>query len=83
MAFFLISSMVLGLLDQLKVLFTVLSDRITGALNRSRANRAVVLDISKTFDKVWHAGLLHKLRSYEISGQIFDLISLFLSNRQL
>ena len=41
------------------------------------------LDISKAFDKVWHAGLLHKLRSYEISGQIFGFISSFLSNRQL
>ena len=32
---------------------------------------------------VWHAGLLHKLKSYGISGQIFGLISSFLSNRQL
>ena len=32
---------------------------------------------------VWHGGLLHKLKSYGISGQIFGLISSFLSNRQL
>ena len=32
---------------------------------------------------MWHAGLLHKLKSYRISGQIFGLISSFLSNRQL
>ena len=43
----------------------------------------VVLDISKAFDRVWHAGLLHKLKSYGISGQIFGLISSFLSNRRL
>ena len=43
----------------------------------------MALDISKAFDKVWHAGLLHKLTSYGISGQIFGLISFFLSNRQL
>ena len=30
-----------------------------------------------------HAGLLHKRKSYGISGQIFGLISSFLSNRQL
>ena len=30
-----------------------------------------------------HAGLLHRLKSYGISGQIFSLISSFLSNRQL
>ena len=40
-------------------------------------------DISKAFDRVWHADLLHKLKSYGISGQIFGLISSFLSNRRL
>ena len=34
-------------------------------------------------DRVWHAGLLHKLKSYGISGQIFGLIFSFLSNTQL
>ena len=62
-------------------LLTVVSDRIARAFNRSGATRA--LDISKVFDRVWHAGLLHKLKSYGISGQIFGLISSFLSNRQL
>ena len=64
-------------------LLTVVSDRIARAFNRSGATRAVALDISKAFNRVWHAGLLHKLRSYEISGQMFGLISSFLSNRQL
>ena len=43
----------------------------------------MALDIFKAFDRVWHAGLLHKLKSYGISGQIFGLISSFLSNRWL
>ena len=43
----------------------------------------MVLDISKAFDRVWHTGLLHKLKSYGISGQIFGLSSSFLSNRRL
>ena len=64
-------------------LLMVLSDRIARSFNRSGATRAVTLDISKPFDKDWHAGLLHKLRSYEISGQIFGLISSFFINRQL
>ena len=59
-------------------LLAVVSDRIARAFNRSGATRAVALDISKAFDRVWHAGLLHKLKSYGISGQIFDLISSFL-----
>ena len=64
-------------------LLTVVSDRIARAFNRSGATRAVALDISKAFDRVQHAGLFHKLKSYGISGQIFGLISSFLSNRQL
>ena len=56
-------------------LLTVVSDRITRAFNRSWATQAVVLDISKGFDRVWHSGLLHRLKSYGISGQIFGLIS--------
>ena len=64
-------------------LLTVVSDRIARAFNRSRATRAVALDISKAFDRVWDAGLLHKIMSYGISGQIFGLISSFLSNRWL
>ena len=47
------------------------------------ATRAVTLDISKAFDRVWYAALLHKLKSFGISVQIFGLISSFLSNRWL
>ena len=64
-------------------LLTVVSDRIARAFNRSGATPAAALDISKAFDRVWHAGLLQKLKSYGISGQIFGLISSFLGNRQL
>ena len=60
----------------------MVSDKIARAFNKSGATGTVALDISKAFDRFWHAGLLHKLKSYGISGQIFGLIS-FLSNRQL
>ena len=60
-----------------------MSDRIASGFNRSGATRAVALDVSKAFDRVWNTVLLHKLKSYEISGQIFALISSFPSNRQL
>ena len=42
----------------------------------------MALDISMAFDRVWHAGLLHKPKSYGISGQIFGLSS-FVSSRRL
>ena len=49
-------------------LLLVVSDRIASAFNRSGATRAVALDISKAFDRVWHAGLLHKLKSTQESS---------------
>ena len=59
---------------------TILSDRIGRAFNTSEqgflATRVVALD------RFWHAGLRHKLKSYEISGQIFALnLLVFFSNR--
>ena len=59
-------------------LLTVASDRIAKALNSS-----VALDISKAFDRVWHAGPVHKLKSYGISSQIFGLISSLIRNIRL
>ena len=64
-------------------LLTIVSDRIARAFDRSGSTRAVAFDISKAFDRVWHASLLQKLKSYGISDQIFGLISFFLSNRWL
>ena len=49
-------------------LLTVASDRIARALNRSGVTRAVALDISQAFERAWHAGLHHKLKSYGMSG---------------
>ena len=73
--------MVIGLLDQLRI--KAVSGRTARALNRSGATRAVALDVSKAFDRVWHADISYKLKCYGISGQIFGLISSFLSNRPL
>ena len=57
--------------------------KVREELGNSGATRAVALDISKGFDRVWHSSLLHKLKSYGISGQILGFISTFLSNRRL
>ena len=58
-------------------LLTVVSDRIARDFNRSGATRAVALDISKTFDRVWHAGLFHKLKSHECQVRYLPLFLLF------
>ena len=45
----------------------------------SREIRAIFLDISKAFDKVWHEVLIFKLKSNGVSGKLLDLIESFLS----
>ena len=47
------------------------------AFNRSGATRAVALDISKAFGRVWHAGPLHKLTSYAFQVRLFTLFTFF------
>ena len=39
-------------------------------------------DISKAFDKVWHAGLLFKLKNMGITEELLIWISNYLSDRQ-
>ena len=43
--------------------------------------RANFLDISKAFDKVWYEGLLYKLETVGISGNLHKLFQSFLSDR--
>ena len=44
--------------------------------------RAVFLDISKAFDKVWHEGLLFKLKQNGVSGKLLSFFQSYLSNRK-
>ena len=43
--------------------------------------RSVFLDISKAFDKVWHKGLIYKIKSMGVSGQLLNLLENYLTNR--
>ena len=43
--------------------------------------REVFLDMSKAFDKVWHEGLIFKLKSMGISDALLDFIVSFLKSR--
>ena len=43
--------------------------------------RGVFIDMSKAFDKVWHQGLIFKLKSIGVSDTLLSLIESFLSNR--
>ena len=41
----------------------------------------VFLDITKAFDKIWHSGLLYKLKRIGINGDLLKLIESYLKNR--
>ena len=49
--------------------------------NSSLETHGVFLDISKAFDRVWHDGLIFKLKQNGVSGNLFQLIKSFPSGR--
>ena len=62
---------------------TVISECVYRVLDACGGTRAIAPDISKAFDKVRHAGLLHKLKAYGVSGPFLDIIKSFLSDRKI
>ena len=49
--------------------------------NPSLEKRGVFLDLSKASDRVWHEGLMYKLKYLWVCGKYYRLITSFLSNR--
>ena len=58
-------------------------DHFNRTLELTSEAQLVALDISKAFDKVWHKGLLHKLQSYGVSGEMHSIILAFLTNHKM
>ena len=52
------------------------------ALDEGKEVRAVFFDISKAFDRVWHKGLLAKLKGAGITGSLLNWFSDYLSDRK-
>ena len=44
--------------------------------------RGVFLDISNAFDKVWHKGLLYKIKSYGVEIELLSLLECYLRDRK-
>ena len=44
--------------------------------------RSSVTDISKAFDRVWHAGLIHKLEAARVTGAVLNWFRSYLSDRK-
>jgi hypothetical protein len=59
-------------------------NKIYNGLERGNKVRAVFLHISKAFDRVWHKGLIAKLRSIGINGSLLTLLwfESYLTGRQ-
>ena len=55
---------------------------ICSALDRNITTQAIFFDISKAFDKVWHRGLIAKMKAIGIRGQLLAWFEDYLSNRK-
>ncbi|MES9994044.1 MAG: reverse transcriptase family protein [Candidatus Thiodiazotropha sp.] len=64
--------------NQLTYLYNTFSE----ALDCGKEVRAVFCDISKAFDRVWHAGLLHKLEAAGVTGEVLNWFKNYLSDRK-
>ena len=61
----------------------VINDIILSALEQGEEVHAVFLDISKAFDRIWHRGLIHKLKFYfGIEGPMLRWFQSYLSGRK-
>lgn len=56
--------------------------KIYVALEKGNEVSAVFLDISKVFDRVWHRGLLVKLSSIGVEGNLLTCFACYLSDRK-
>ena len=52
------------------------------ALDRKKDVRIVFCDVSKAFDKVWHLGIIFKLKQLGIDGILLDWFTDYLKNRK-
>ena len=59
-----------------------ITHEIYKAFDKGHEIRAVFLDISKAFDKVWTQGLIFKLKKIGIEGEMLDILCSFLEDRQ-
>ena len=52
------------------------------SLEKKEISCVVFCDFSKAFDKVWHEGLIHKIKSYGVDSNILNWFSSYLQGRQ-
>lgn len=62
---------------------TVLVSNVQAAKLNNFSSAALLLDIRKAFDSVWHKGLLYKLKRINLPDHLIHIVKSFLLNRQL
>ena len=60
----------------------IIYDTIMKNLDIGKDVRFVFCDVSKAFDRVWHRGLLYKLRKYGIKGNLLNWFGNYLTDRK-
>ena len=65
----------------IKQLITI-TNEIHKTFDQGKEMRAVFLDISRAFDRVWHEGLLFKLKQLGVEGEALMIIKDFLNDRE-
>jgi hypothetical protein len=58
-----------------------LTNIINKALDERKYYAAVFLDVSQAFDRVWHSGLLYKIKQF-LPPPYFHLLKSYLSDQQ-
>ena len=61
---------------------TFLYNTFCQALDMGKEVRVVFCDIRKAFDRVWHAGLLHKLKAADVQGELLKWFTNYLAERK-
>jgi len=60
-----------------------LADDVHLAIKNRQYTLAVMLDLTKAFDMVWHRGLLHKIKGLVLQGNVLEFIKDFLTERTI
>ena len=58
-----------------------ITNKIINALDDNKNACMVFLDITKAFDRVWHKGLLFKLKQFGVKGPFYQWCDSYLTNR--
>ena len=60
-----------------------LADEVHKAINNKQFTLSVMIDLEKAFDFVWHLGLLYKMGTLGLRGNVLKFVEDFLKDRSI